>query len=154
VYLEHFKLNELPFSLTPNTPFYCGLPAIDEKLKQITSYDLKSLNKKELEQYLSHRLAKAGDTSGTLFLAQAKKRLLRACAGSPRLLHVLGHKALLVSYGRGITQVDAESMKRAIDDTESVLTTRHFNAPNIILALTICVCVSLIIIVYKKTGVF
>lgn len=26
MYLEHFKLKEFPFSLTPNTEFFCGLP--------------------------------------------------------------------------------------------------------------------------------
>src|SRR3990167_2445529 len=32
MYLEHFKLNELPFSLTPNTNFYCDLPTHQEAL--------------------------------------------------------------------------------------------------------------------------
>ena len=32
MYLEHFKLNELPFSLTPNTSFYCDLPTHQEAL--------------------------------------------------------------------------------------------------------------------------
>ncbi len=32
MYLEHFKLNELPFSLTPNTHFYCDLPTHQEAL--------------------------------------------------------------------------------------------------------------------------
>ena len=156
MYLDHFKLNEPPFSLTPSTQFDCDLPDLNEKLQRISalSCDLKSLNKNELDQYLSHRLVKAGHTSGTLFSSGAKKRLLRACGGSPRLLHTLAHKALLVSYGRGMTQVNTESMNRAIADTESVLTTRHFNAPNIILALTTCFCAILIVIVYKRYGVF
>jgi MSHA biogenesis protein MshM len=32
MYLEHFKLNELPFSLTPNTNFFCDLPTHQEAL--------------------------------------------------------------------------------------------------------------------------
>src|SRR3990167_2740981 len=32
MYLKHFKLNELPFSLTPNTNFYCDLPTHQEAL--------------------------------------------------------------------------------------------------------------------------
>ena len=32
MYLGHFKLKELPFSLTPNTNFYCELPTYQEAL--------------------------------------------------------------------------------------------------------------------------
>lgn len=32
MYLEHFKLNKLPFTLTPNTDFYCELPTHREAL--------------------------------------------------------------------------------------------------------------------------
>ncbi|AHE68379.1 pilus MSHA type biogenesis protein [Legionella oakridgensis ATCC 33761 = DSM 21215] len=32
MYLEHFKLNRQPFSLTPNTEFYCELPTHQEAL--------------------------------------------------------------------------------------------------------------------------
>ena len=102
--------------------------------------------------YLCHRLAKAGYSDGMMFSASAKKRLFRACGGLPRLLNVLCHKALLVSYGRGIKQVDTHSMKRAIADTESVLRTRHFSRANVILVLTTLTCLALIIVVYRKAG--
>lgn len=32
MYLEHFKLDEFPFTLTPNTLYYCGLPSHHEAL--------------------------------------------------------------------------------------------------------------------------
>ena len=32
MYLQHFKLKELPFTLTPNTEFYCELPSHQEAL--------------------------------------------------------------------------------------------------------------------------
>lgn len=35
MYLDHFHLNELPFSLTPNTQFYCQLPGHNEALNVI-----------------------------------------------------------------------------------------------------------------------
>lgn len=35
MYLEHFNLKEMPFSLTPNTDFYCHLPTHDEALKTL-----------------------------------------------------------------------------------------------------------------------
>lgn len=32
MYLEHFKLKEFPFSLTPNTAYFCNLPTYEEAL--------------------------------------------------------------------------------------------------------------------------
>jgi MSHA biogenesis protein MshM len=141
-----------------------GQPELDVKLNQhalrqlkqrITfSYSLKSLNKLELELYLCHRLAKAGYTYGMIFSPRAKKHLFRASGGLPRLLNVLCHKALLVSYGRGIKRVDARSMKRAIADTESVNSIKLQISSNLILVLTTGVCLALILIIYRKYGFF
>jgi MSHA biogenesis protein MshM len=41
MYLEHFKLDQLPFTLTPNTKFYCNLPQHDDAMKTIM-YSLDS----------------------------------------------------------------------------------------------------------------
>lgn len=139
-----------------------GQPELDKKLQKhslrqlkqrITfSYHLKSLNKNELNLYLCHRLAKAGYTYGMVFSAGAKKHLFRASGGLPRLLNVLCHKALLVSYGRGISQVDSKSMKRAIIDTESVIKKRLFSLSNIMLSMAITAFITTIVLVYHKTG--
>lgn len=32
MYLEHFKISKFPFSLTPNTEFFCHLPCYQEAL--------------------------------------------------------------------------------------------------------------------------
>jgi MSHA biogenesis protein MshM len=93
------------------------------QLKQriVFSYRLRPLTKEETNLYLSHRLAKAGHTFGKLFSPRAKKKLYRASHGLPRVLNVLCHKALLISYGRGLHYIDAKAVKKAIQDTESVL---------------------------------
>lgn len=106
-----------------------GQPELDTKLAQnhlrqllqrITfSYQLKPLSQDDFEMYLFHRLATAGYTYGALFTKRAKRRLYRASRGLPRLLNVLCHKALLVSYGRGQTKIDHRAVERAIADTES-----------------------------------
>lgn len=141
-----------------------GQPELDVKLNQhglrqlkqrITfSYHLKSLTRHELDLYLCHRLAKAGYTYGMIFSAGAKKRLFRASKGLPRILNVLCHKALLVSYGRGINRVDTKSMKRAISDTESTHPTNHSINANLLLLLTTSVCLAVIVVVFQKTGLF
>jgi MSHA biogenesis protein MshM len=108
-----------------------GQHELDAKLNQTNlrqlkqritfSYTLEPLNRNELDSYLCHRMAKAGYTYGGLFSSGAKKHLYRASKGLPRLLNILCHKSLLVSYGRGIKRVDAQSVKRAIADTECAI---------------------------------
>lgn len=107
-----------------------GQPELDTNLEQyglrqlkqrITfSYHLQPLARQEQDRYLNHRLAKAGYTYGNLFTEGALKRLYKASKGMPRLLNILCHKALLVSYGQGKQLVDKKAVGRAIADTESV----------------------------------
>lgn len=106
-----------------------GQPEINNKLEQVGlrqlkqritfSYELQPLARSELDKYLSHRMAKAGYTYGSLFTQAAQKRLYRASQGLPRLLNILCHKSLLVAYGQGKYQVDTKAVNRAIADTES-----------------------------------
>jgi len=139
-----------------------GQPELDSKLKQtmlrqlkqrITfSYTLKPLAKDELDAYLCHRLSKAGYTYGSVFTPGAKRRLYLASAGLPRLLNILSHKALLVTYGRGLRVVDSKAVKRAIADTESAHTAKHRLNSNLILALVSSLALTMVLIIYRKLG--
>lgn len=139
-----------------------GQPELDVKLNQhslrqlrqrITfSYYLKSLDKSQMELYLCHRLARAGYTYGLIFSPGAKKQLFKASGGLPRLLNILCHKALLVSYGRGLTRVDTKSMKRAIADTESGLPIKKQIVINSMSLLMIAAVLGTIFMVYQKYG--
>ncbi|MDP3704846.1 MAG: AAA family ATPase [Legionellaceae bacterium] len=127
--------------------------ALRQLKQRITfSYCLKSLDKHQLDLYLCHRLARAGYTYGMIFSSGAKKHLFRASGGLPRLLNVLCHKALLVSYGRGLQRVDTKSMKRAIADTESTQPVTFSFTSAIILVLTTGLCLTSLLIVYQKYG--
>jgi MSHA biogenesis protein MshM len=107
-----------------------GQPELDTRLSQpnlrqlkqrITfSYCLRPINRSELEDYINHRLVKAGNKQGTLFLKKSLDLLFRASRGIPRLVNILCHKALISAYGRGKRKVDNKAMRMAIHDTESV----------------------------------
>jgi len=142
-----------------------GQPELDDTLNQhalrqlkqrITfSYRLKPLNKNELDLYLCHRLAKAGYTYGMIFTLGAKKHLFKASGGLPRLLNVLCHKSLLVSYGRGLRRVDSKSMKRAIVDTESARPAKYqVSISSLIMGLTTSFFIAILWILYSKSGLF
>lgn len=107
-----------------------GQPELDTRLNQpnlrqlkqrITfSYSLRPINRTELEDYINHRLVKAGNKQGALFLKRSLDLLFRASRGIPRLVNILCHKALIAAYGKGKRKVDGKAMRMAINDTESV----------------------------------
>lgn len=105
-----------------------GQPELDARLEQprirqlkqriIFSYRLRPLTAAESRAYVAHRLAAAGHADPGLFAPGALRRLHRASRGIPRLINILGHKALLSAFGIGAQQVSARDVRRAIADTE------------------------------------
>jgi MSHA biogenesis protein MshM len=104
-----------------------GQPELDTKLKQdrirqltqrITfHYHLGRLTKDDLEFYVSHRLNVAGFTGSRLFARDAINALNKASDGIPRLVNILAHKALMMTYGEGKQQVRARHVREAVKDT-------------------------------------
>jgi MSHA biogenesis protein MshM len=126
-----------------------GQPELDRKLEmneirqlrqRITfQYRLSPLDRDELQFYLSHRLSVAGYAGGRLFGPGAVRALHRASSGYPRLVNILGHKALMLAYGEGRQQVGTRHVKAAAGDTGSVVKQRrtwlYATAPLIFAAL-------------------
>jgi MSHA biogenesis protein MshM len=106
-----------------------GQPELDRKLQQefirqlsqrITfHYRLAPLSRDDLEFYISHRLSVAGYTGSRLFNRGAVRALFAASGGMPRLVNILAHKALMLTYGEGKQLVSAAHVKAAADDTGS-----------------------------------
>ena len=104
-----------------------GQPELDDKLDQDSirqlkqrisfHYRLGELGRAELEAYVRHRLAIAGYAGETLFTRSAMRHLHRASGGVPRLVNILAHKALLLTYGQGRMQVEARHVRAAVADT-------------------------------------
>jgi MSHA biogenesis protein MshM len=106
-----------------------GQPELDRRLterrlrqlrQRITfAYRLRPLDRVSTTQYVEHRLHVAGWRGESPFTPGALKRLHRASGGTPRLINILSHKALLSAYGPGERRVRSASMRAAIRDTES-----------------------------------
>ena len=104
-----------------------GQPELDVKLAQphmrqlaqriSFHYELTALTREETLAYLNHRMQAAGATSATVFGAQEAKLLHSISDGTPRLLNVVAHKALLLAYGSGETRVALTHVRAAADDT-------------------------------------
>jgi MSHA biogenesis protein MshM len=107
-----------------------GQPELDHRLAQnefrqlrqrITfSYHLRPLLREELGDYLLHRLTAAGFNKRFIFTQKAEDLIYKASRGIPRLINVLCHKALLISFGLQKEKVEPYSVRVAIKDTESV----------------------------------
>lgn len=105
-----------------------GQPELDEKLRQpelrqlqqriAFHYRLEGLEKSELENYLAHRLRVAGFRGESLFSQSALRALHHASKGTPRLVNILAHKALLAVFGEGRQIVQREHVQQAAKDTE------------------------------------
>jgi len=104
-----------------------GQPELNERLKQNSvrqlrqrisfQYDLKGLKHDELDRYLRHRLQIAGFQGETLFTRGAVALLHRVTQGTPRLVNIIAHKALMLTYGQGKQQVSSAHIRRASADT-------------------------------------
>lgn len=139
-----------------------GQPELDQRLnksehrqlkQRITfSYYLPSLTRNDLDTYLFHRLAIAGHIQGPLFTRKAVDILFKASHGTPRIINVLCHKALLAAYGRGDYRVDAKDMRRAIHDT---CDTRGFINKLILLStsLGLGALVTVVFAIYASKGI-
>jgi len=105
-----------------------GQPELDERLarasvrqlkQRITfSYRLQALDPQAVKDYVRHRLRVAGYRGAPLFTPPAARALYRGSHGTPRLVNVLAHKALMAAWGAGSDQVGREHVHQAIEDTE------------------------------------
>ncbi len=107
-----------------------GQPELNEKLSRsrnrqlrqriVHSYQLQPLDAERVMHYLEHRLRVAGYNGEPLFKREAVDYLYRTSGGVPRLVNILGNKALLLAFGKGLHQVDSRIIKDAVMDTEGV----------------------------------
>lgn len=81
-------------------------------------YRLTGMDRAELRHYLHHRLHVAGRQGVEVFGAPAIAALQRATGGTPRLVNILAHKALLAVYGAGGDTVGAAHVRAAARDTD------------------------------------
>lgn len=114
-----------------------GQPELDRMLNQehlrqllqrITfQHRLDTLDRGDIEHYVSHRMILAGYSGGRLFDSKAITALTKASQGVPRLVNILCHKALMLAYGEGVRCVTQKHMKAAIKDTESAKPVSRFS---------------------------
>ena len=91
------------------------------QLKQRITFQcrLTPLDRAAVEAYLQHRLSQAGFNGGRLFRPGAVRLIAKSSQGTPRLINILAHKALIAAYGQGVREITRRHVKQAIRDTDS-----------------------------------
>ncbi|MCV6624772.1 MAG: AAA family ATPase, partial [Cellvibrionaceae bacterium] len=107
-----------------------GQPELDQllqradlrQLSQRIAYQaqLSNLSECDAAAYLERRLAVAGAVR-KLFAPAATKLLIARSGGNPRLLNVLGDKALMSAYAAGRNQVQRSDVLQALLDSSTAL---------------------------------
>ena len=105
-----------------------GQPELDQRLRQPEIRQLLQrigfharmggLKRSEVELYIAHRLRVAGYRGDNLFPQRAAAAVHSGSHGTPRLINLIAHKALLSAFGEGESRVSVRHVKAAANDTE------------------------------------
>jgi MSHA biogenesis protein MshM len=115
---EKRKLLQIVLFGQPELDRHLALESIRQLAQRITfHYHLGPLSRDDLDFYIAHRLRVAGFDGARLFAHGAISQLYRASGGVPRLVNILAHKALMLSFGQGKQQVVARHVRDAARDT-------------------------------------
>ena len=115
---EKFKLLQVVLFGQPELEQRLAQPHLRQLKQRITfSHVLLPLTRAAADDYVNHRLRVAGYRGAPLFTAPALDAIYAASNGTPRLINVLCHKALLSAFGPGAHQVVARHARAAIEDT-------------------------------------
>ena len=121
---EKRKLLQIVLFGQPELNRKLELDAIRQLAQRITfHYHLGPLSRDDLDFYVAHRLRVAGFGGARLFTSAAIRGLYKASGGVPRLVNIMAHKALMLSYGQGKQQVVGKHVAIAARDTVGVTRT-------------------------------
>jgi MSHA biogenesis protein MshM len=120
---ESAKLMQVVLFGQPELNDKIAKPELRQLRQRITfSYHLSQMNSDHIFQYTNHRMRVAGYTGDTpLFSKRICKTLLKASGGTPRLVNIICHKALMLAYGEGRQAISNKHIKLAAKDTEAAL---------------------------------
>ena len=127
----------------------------ETKLRQLRqritfSYQLRALSVKETEHYIGQRLKQAGYRGALLFNSKVCRKIGQASRGIPRLINVLCHKILMLSYGQQHYKITCKLVAQAVADTEDAYPLEKLKYWW--LALASFVLLNLFLLLYWKGG--
>lgn len=123
---ETRKLLQVVLFGQPELNIKLALPELRQLKQRVTfSYTLRLMDSDQVYQYVKHRMNVAGYQGGDLFDQKCCSLLFKASKGTPRIVNVLCHKALMLTYGEGMQKISPLHVKLAIRDTEAAAQTKN-----------------------------
>lgn len=121
---ESQKLLQVVLFAQPELDIRLAQTKLRQLRQRITfSYQLRALSVKETEHYIAQRLKQAGYRGALLFNSKVCRKIAQASRGIPRLINVLCHKIMMLSYGQQHYKISCKLVQQAAADTEDVYPT-------------------------------
>jgi len=119
------KLLQVVLFAQPELDVRLANPTLRQLRQRITfSYHLRALSEKEIEHYIAERLKQAGYRGAQLFSSEACRKISQSSRGIPRLINVLAHKVLILSYGQQHYEITDQLVEEAVEDTDDAYKVR------------------------------
>jgi general secretion pathway protein A len=116
---EKEKLIQTIFVGQPELKKLLGAPNLRQLHERIAVwYDLKGLNREEVQNYIEHRLVVAGARGNVKFSKGALNAVHAYSEGIPRRINAVCDRALLISYCRDESTVKKATLLKAIKDIQ------------------------------------
>ena len=140
---ESRKLLQVVLFGQPELNDKLSLPELRQLKQRITfSYNLQLMDGDQVYQYVKHRMKVAGYPGSDLFDRQCCSLLFKASKGTPRIVNVLCHKALMLAYGEGLQKISPSQVKLAIKDTEAATQTKN---------ILLMSCISVLVVIMASS---
>jgi MSHA biogenesis protein MshM len=141
---ESRKLLQVVLFGQPELNDKLSLPELRQLKQRVTfSYTLKLMDSDQVYQYVKHRMNIAGYRGGNLFDRKCCALIFKASEGTPRIVNVLCHKALMLAYGEGMQRITQLHVKLSIKDTEAAYQSNHVVLISSVSALVLVLSFSL-----------
>jgi general secretion pathway protein A len=87
-------------------------------------YELKPLDRKDVQGYVEHRLVVGGGRGDLRFKNAALRRIYRYSQGNPRRINAVCDRALLIAYANEKHVITARMVTKAVDELRGGITER------------------------------
>jgi len=91
-----------------------SLRQLNERI--IVRYELRPLDREDVQGYVEHRLAVAGSKGNVRFTHVALKAIYESSQGNPRRINAICDRALLVAYAKDEFTISKGTVRKAIED--------------------------------------
>jgi general secretion pathway protein A len=114
---EREKLIQIILVGQPELGQILATPSLKQLDERITvRYDLKPLDRKDVQAYVSHRLVVAGSRGDLTFTRDACEKIYGYSQGNPRRINAVCDRSLLIAYTKETNKITKKVVGKAIQD--------------------------------------